>query len=176
MEWHGDLFFPLWLQIIFYPKDTIFLLNQEIIIVPFHSAFKYFYLTIYIMWYISMGKKLHLCTYNCTFGKSLDRYVYEQSTWRGEEGDFLFLLKTFKYLCVRHFKKCFWSIVGLPRCVCFCWAAKWFSYMHTHTHTHISILSHILFHYGSSQDIEYRSLCYTVGPCLSILFIIVCIC
>ena len=29
----------------------------------------------------------------------------------------------------------------------------------------------IIFHYGLSQDIEYRSLCYTVGPCcLSILF------
>ena len=26
------------------------------------------------------------------------------------------------------------------------------------------ILFHILFHYGLSQDIEYSSLCYTVGP------------
>ena len=37
----------------------------------------------------------------------------------------------------------------------------------------------ILLHYGLSQDIEYSSLCYTVGPyCLSILHIniIVCIC
>ena len=32
----------------------------------------------------------------------------------------------------------------------------------------------ILFHYDLSQDIEYSSLCYTVGPCLSILDIIVC--
>ena len=33
------------------------------------------------------------------------------------------------------------------------------------------------FHYGLSQDIEYSSLCCTVGPCrLSILYIIVCIC
>ena len=33
------------------------------------------------------------------------------------------------------------------------------------------ILFHILFHYGLSQDMEYSSLCYTVGPCcLSILF------
>ena len=31
---------------------------------------------------------------------------------------------------------------------------------------------HIIFHYGSSQDIEYSFLCYTVGPyCLSILYI-----
>ena len=29
----------------------------------------------------------------------------------------------------------------------------------------IYILSHILFHYGLSQDIEYSSLGYTVGPC-----------
>ena len=28
---------------------------------------------------------------------------------------------------------------------------------------HIYILFHILFHYGLSQDIEYSSLCYTVG-------------
>ena len=39
------------------------------------------------------------------------------------------------------------------------------------------ILFHILFHYGLSQDMEYSSLCYTVGPCcLSILYIPVFIC
>ena len=33
------------------------------------------------------------------------------------------------------------------------------------------------FHYGLSLDIEYSSLCYTVGPCfLSVLYIVVCIC
>ena len=38
---------------------------------------------------------------------------------------------------------------------------------------YICIFFHILFHYVSPQDIEYRSLCYTVGPCcISILFII----
>ena len=36
---------------------------------------------------------------------------------------------------------------------------------------------HILFHYGLLQAIEYSSLCYTVGPCcLSVLYIVVCIC
>ena len=36
---------------------------------------------------------------------------------------------------------------------------------------------HILFYYGLSQDIEYSSLCYAVGPCcLSIPNVIVCIC
>ena len=34
---------------------------------------------------------------------------------------------------------------------------------------------HILSLYGSLQDIEYSPLCYTVGPCLSILYIVVCI-
>ena len=35
---------------------------------------------------------------------------------------------------------------------------------------YISILFQTLFHYRLSQDIEYSSLCYTVGPCgLSIL-------
>ena len=41
---------------------------------------------------------------------------------------------------------------------------------------HIYILCHILFHYGLSKDIEYSSLCYTIGlSSLSILYIIVCI-
>ena len=44
---------------------------------------------------------------------------------------------------------------------------KWLSY------TYIYIF-HILFHYGLSQDIEYSSLCYRVGPCCwSILYILV---
>ena len=35
---------------------------------------------------------------------------------------------------------------------------------------------HILSHYGLSQDMEYSSLRYTVGPCfLSIIYILVCI-
>ena len=39
------------------------------------------------------------------------------------------------------------------------------------------ILFQIFFHYGLSQNIVYSSLCYTLGPCcLSILYIIVCIC
>ena len=42
---------------------------------------------------------------------------------------------------------------------------------HTHIHTYI------LFHYRLLQDIEYSSLCYTVGPYwLFILYIVVCIC
>ena len=31
---------------------------------------------------------------------------------------------------------------------------------------YLSILFQILFHYRLSPDIEYSSLCYTVGPCL----------
>ena len=48
------------------------------------------------------------------------------------------------------------------------------SVMHT---CMINILFHILFHYGLSEDIEYSFLYCTVGPgCLSILYIVVCIC
>ena len=38
-------------------------------------------------------------------------------------------------------------------------------------HFHRYFLSHILFHYGLLQDIEYinSSLCYMIGPCLSFL-------
>ena len=39
-----------------------------------------------------------------------------------------------------------------------------------------AVLFQILFHFRLLQVIEYSSLCYTVGPCLSILDIVVCIC
>ena len=64
----------------------------------------------------------------------------------------------------------YWRIVDWKYCVNFYCTAKWLSY------TFIYIVFHILFNYGLSQDIEYNSLCYTVGPCLSILYIIACIC
>ena len=45
------------------------------------------------------------------------------------------------------------------------------------SYIYIHILFHILFHYSLSQDIEYSSLCSTVGPCCwSSLYILVCIC
>ena len=50
----------------------------------------------------------------------------------------------------------YWSIVELQCCVNYSCTAKWFSY------TFIYILFHFLFHYGLSQDIEYRFLCSTV--------------
>ena len=40
----------------------------------------------------------------------------------------------------------------------------------------VYILFYILLHYGLLQDIEYGSLCYRVGPCLSILYVVVCTC
>ena len=46
------------------------------------------------------------------------------------------------------------SIVDLQSCVNFCCTAKWFSNIY---------IFHILFCYGLPQDIEYSSLCYTVG-------------
>ena len=65
----------------------------------------------------------------------------------------------------------YWNIVDLQCCVHFFCIVQWFSY------PYIYIIFHILFHYGLSQEIEYSSLCYTVGPyCLSITDIILCIC
>ena len=40
---------------------------------------------------------------------------------------------------------------------------------------HVYILFHIFFHCGLSQAFEYSSLCYIVEPCLSILYITICI-
>ena len=55
----------------------------------------------------------------------------------------------------------YWSVVDLQRCVSFRCTAKWFSYIYTC----IYILFQILFPYRLLQNIEYSSLCYTVGPC-----------
>jgi len=46
----------------------------------------------------------------------------------------------------------YWRIVDL-KCVNFCCTGKWLSYIH------IYVLSHVLFHYGLSQDIEYTISC-----------------
>ena len=47
---------------------------------------------------------------------------------------------------------------------------SFFLYSKTQLCVHVWILFHILFHYDLPQDIEYRSLCYTVGPyCLPLL-------
>ena len=60
------------------------------------------------------------------------------------------------------------SLLFVQYCVNFCYTTKWFSYPYIHYY--------ILFHYGLSQDIKYKSLCYTVRLCyLSILYMIICI-
>ena len=49
------------------------------------------------------------------------------------------------------------------------------THTHTHTHTHIYIHIYILFqflsHYRLLQDIEYKSLCYIVGPVVFLFYI-----
>jgi len=78
-----------------------------------------------------------------------------------------------------------WSITELPCCVNFCCTADSYIYMNVYIYIYILYLCVyiyifflcISFHDGLSQDIEYSSLCHTVGPCcLSILYVIVCIC
>ena len=56
----------------------------------------------------------------------------------------------------------YWSIVDLLYCVSFRWTAKWFSY------TWICFSSDS-FPYWLLQNIEQRSLCYTVGRALLII-------
>ena len=65
------------------------------------------------------------------------------------------------------FSEIYQSTVGLQCYVNFRCTTK-LIHLHVHTHTYIYILFHILFYYGLLQDIEYGSLCYTIGPyCLS---------
>ena len=85
-------------------------------------------------------------------GKSMIRV-----SWRGVPGTFHFF-----------FEKSYWSIVDLQ-----------FLLYSKVTQFYIYIFSFIFFSIMvcQSQDIEYSSLCYTVGPCcLSILYTIVCLC
>ena len=80
-----------------------------------------------------------------------------------------FLIKHFLYL----------SLVDLHCCVNFCSIAKWFSYIYTCVCVCVCVCRHILFyvllHYSLSQDPEYGSLYRAVGPCSSLLYMIVCI-
>ena len=65
-----------------------------------------------------------------------------------------------------------WSMVDLQCCVSFKYTAQWFSYIYIHIYIHI--LFQILFPYRLSQNIDYSSLCYTVGPCwLSVFYVVV---
>ena len=69
------------------------------------------------------------------------------------------------------------SVLGIFQAGVQEWGAIAFSDIYMHVYIYAYIVFHIIFHYGLSQDIEYGSLCYTVGPCcLFVLCIIVCIC
>ena len=79
---------------------------------------------------------------------------------------------------------------GLPHCrqILYQLSHQGSIYTYTHTHTPIHIYFYIythiymyffliFFHFDLSQDVEYSSLCFTVGPCcLSVLYILVYIC
>ena len=86
--------------------------------------------------------------------------AYEAFTFLKEVQKFaLFNLANGKYLnffvfvCFFPMLCQFQGIANIYICVCVC------------------ILVHIHFHYRFLQDVEYSSLCYTVSPCLSILYV-----
>ena len=91
----------------------------------------------------------------------------------GEENILCFpSLSTYLFFLALSLKKIYWSIADLQCCVSFKGTAKWFHY----TCTYIFIIFQILFPYRLLQNIEYSSLCYTVGPCwLFTLYIVVCV-
>ena len=59
--------------------------------------------------------------------------------------------------------------IGLQR-VGLDWAMEQQQQRQQYIYIYIYNLFHFLFHYGLLQGIEYSSLCYTVGSCLSILY------
>ena len=70
-----------------------------------------------------------------------------------------------------YFLNFYGNIVDLQYCIHFRYTVQWYSYICLFT----CIMYSILFHYRSLQDIDYISLCYTVGPCwLSVLCICCC--
>ena len=76
-------------------------------------------------------------------------------------------------------------MVDLQYCFSFWYVIKWFVYMYVCIYVYMSIHIYIyvvfnsfkIFHYGLLHNFEYSSLCYKIGLCcLSILYVIVCIC
>ena len=49
-------------------------------------------------------------------------------------------------------------------------------HIYIYVHTHIYIHTYVFFYIRLLYDFEYSSLCYAVGPCLSILYTVVCMC
>ena len=92
-------------------------------------------------------------------------------------------------------KQHYWNVANLQHFVSFSFVVEWFNYIYIYNYIYyiiyniiylyifiiylyilyiiyiIYILFSILFHYRLLQDIEWSSLCYTVGPCsLSVLW------
>ena len=116
------------------------------------------------------------CTLSVTSTNDSPSVAARQSGWLmwGADGDGKTLpcfIPTWRILKVWFLRKSF--VVSSQCCVNFCCTAKWPRY--TYIYIYIYIIFHIFFHYGLSEETEYSSLCYTLGPCLSVLYIIVCI-
>ena len=69
----------------------------------------------------------------------------------------------------------YWHIIDLHHLISFRCIPKWFIYIYMCVCVCVCILFQILFPYRLLQSIEYNSLCYTVGSCLSIWYIVMCV-
>ena len=118
----------------------------------------------------SLGPKPALCLLLEWSSRQTEGYCVRQLTQLvNSNSHFLKHIRAYKFILLFFSSSFYWSRVDLQCQVSFRCTAQRFSYIcshiYVHTHIYVYILFQILIPYMLLQNIEYSSLCYTVGPC-----------